>query len=73
MYLPHVRGVFGAELGRPTSVDPVNSDPAHMVASFTGGNIGLFNMETQQLLLKMEASGPTGGGGGERGEEGGGP
>uniref|UniRef100_A0A8C2ZBN5 Striatin n=1 Tax=Cyclopterus lumpus TaxID=8103 RepID=A0A8C2ZBN5_CYCLU len=39
----------GEELGVPTSVDLVSSDPAHMVTSFTSGHIGLFNMETQQL------------------------
>uniref|UniRef100_A0A8C2ZCB3 Striatin, calmodulin binding protein n=1 Tax=Cyclopterus lumpus TaxID=8103 RepID=A0A8C2ZCB3_CYCLU len=38
-----------SELGVPTSVDLVSSDPAHMVTSFTSGHIGLFNMETQQL------------------------
>ncbi|XP_034391441.1 striatin-like isoform X2 [Cyclopterus lumpus] len=46
------------ELGVPTSVDLVSSDPAHMVTSFTSGHIGLFNMETQQLVLKLESAGP---------------
>ncbi|CAK6982272.1 striatin isoform X2 [Scomber scombrus] len=46
------------ELGVPTSVDLVSSDPAHMVTSFTTGHIGLFNMETQQLVLKLESAGP---------------
>uniref|UniRef100_A0A667XMH5 Striatin n=1 Tax=Myripristis murdjan TaxID=586833 RepID=A0A667XMH5_9TELE len=40
------------ELGVPTSVDLVSSEPAHMVTSFHTGHIGLFNMETQQLILK---------------------
>ncbi|XP_033480746.1 striatin isoform X2 [Epinephelus lanceolatus] len=46
------------ELGVPTSVDLVSSEPAHMVTSFTTGHIGLFNMETQQLVLKLESAGP---------------
>uniref|UniRef100_A0A8C2ZBT4 Striatin n=1 Tax=Cyclopterus lumpus TaxID=8103 RepID=A0A8C2ZBT4_CYCLU len=46
----------GEELGVPTSVDLVSSDPAHMVTSFTSGHIGLFNMETQQLVLKLESA-----------------
>lgn len=49
--------MFVSELGRPTSVDLVSSNPDHMVVSFTSGNLVLFNMETQKLLLKMEASG----------------
>uniref|UniRef100_A0A8L0DW96 Striatin n=1 Tax=Oncorhynchus mykiss TaxID=8022 RepID=A0A8L0DW96_ONCMY len=39
------------EFGVPSSVDLLCSDPAHMVTSFTSGRIGLFNMETQQLVL----------------------
>uniref|UniRef100_A0AAY4EGP4 Striatin n=1 Tax=Denticeps clupeoides TaxID=299321 RepID=A0AAY4EGP4_9TELE len=39
------------ELGIPSSVDLVCSDPAHMVTSFSTGRIGLFNMETRQLVL----------------------
>uniref|UniRef100_A0AAQ5XTF9 Striatin n=1 Tax=Amphiprion ocellaris TaxID=80972 RepID=A0AAQ5XTF9_AMPOC len=46
----------GGELGVPTSVDLVSSEPAHMVASFSTGHIGLFNMETQQLVLKLEST-----------------
>ncbi|XP_056264956.1 striatin-like isoform X2 [Pseudoliparis swirei] len=46
------------ELGVPTSVDLVSSDPAHMVTAFSGGHIGLFNMETRQLVLKLESAGP---------------
>ncbi|XP_061536169.1 striatin-like isoform X1 [Phycodurus eques] len=45
------------ELGIPTSVDVSSSEPAHMVASFSGGHVGVFNMETQQLVLKMESTG----------------
>uniref|UniRef100_A0A4W6DJE9 Striatin n=1 Tax=Lates calcarifer TaxID=8187 RepID=A0A4W6DJE9_LATCA len=44
------------ELGVPTSVDLVSSEPAHMVTSFTTGHIGLFNMETQQLVLKLDSA-----------------
>uniref|UniRef100_A0A8C4HG47 Striatin N-terminal domain-containing protein n=1 Tax=Dicentrarchus labrax TaxID=13489 RepID=A0A8C4HG47_DICLA len=42
--------VFVSDLGVPTSVDLVSSEPAHMVTSFNTGHIGLFNMETQQLV-----------------------
>ncbi|XP_022616332.1 LOW QUALITY PROTEIN: striatin-like [Seriola dumerili] len=42
----------------PTSVDLVSSEPAHMVTSFTTEHIGLFNMETQQLVLKLDSAGP---------------
>uniref|UniRef100_A0A674CFY3 Striatin n=1 Tax=Salmo trutta TaxID=8032 RepID=A0A674CFY3_SALTR len=42
------------EFGVPSSVDLVCSDPAHMVTSFTSGQIGLFNMETEQLVLSLE-------------------
>ncbi|XP_077426147.1 striatin-like isoform X2 [Vanacampus margaritifer] len=45
------------ELGVPTSVDVSSSEPAHAVASFAGGHLGVFDMETQQLLLKMESAG----------------
>uniref|UniRef100_A0A7N8WY48 Striatin n=1 Tax=Mastacembelus armatus TaxID=205130 RepID=A0A7N8WY48_9TELE len=38
------------KLGVPSSVDLVCSDPAHLVTSFTNGQIGLFNMETCQLV-----------------------
>uniref|UniRef100_A0A8C7I8Y9 Striatin n=1 Tax=Oncorhynchus kisutch TaxID=8019 RepID=A0A8C7I8Y9_ONCKI len=43
------------EFGVPSSVDLLCSDPAHMVTSFTSGRIGLFNMETQQLVLSLES------------------
>uniref|UniRef100_A0A9J8BGG0 Striatin n=1 Tax=Cyprinus carpio carpio TaxID=630221 RepID=A0A9J8BGG0_CYPCA len=44
------------ELGVPSSVDLVCSDPAHMVTAFTNGRTGIFNMETRQLgpLLKSQ-------------------
>ncbi|XP_031590640.1 striatin [Oreochromis aureus] len=45
-------------LGVPTSVDLVSSEPAHMVTSFATGHIGLFNMETQQLVLILQSAGP---------------
>uniref|UniRef100_A0A8C7J3Y0 Striatin, calmodulin binding protein n=1 Tax=Oncorhynchus kisutch TaxID=8019 RepID=A0A8C7J3Y0_ONCKI len=45
------------ELGVPTSVDLVCSEPAHMVTSFSTGEIGLFNMETRQLILKLDQTG----------------
>uniref|UniRef100_A0A4W4FMN9 Striatin N-terminal domain-containing protein n=1 Tax=Electrophorus electricus TaxID=8005 RepID=A0A4W4FMN9_ELEEL len=43
------------ELGLPSSVDLVCSDPAYMVTSFNTGQIGLFNMETRQLVLSLES------------------
>ncbi|XP_058496743.1 striatin [Solea solea] len=46
------------DLGVPTSVDLVSSEPVHMVTSFTTGDIGLFNMETQQLVLRLDSAGP---------------
>lgn len=44
------------ELGVPSSVDLVCSEPAHLVTSFTNGQIGLFNMETRQLVLSLEST-----------------
>uniref|UniRef100_A0AAX7SR58 Striatin n=1 Tax=Astatotilapia calliptera TaxID=8154 RepID=A0AAX7SR58_ASTCA len=44
------------KLGIPSSVDLVCSDPAHLVTSFTNGQIGLFNMETRQLVLSLESN-----------------
>ncbi|XP_070696948.1 striatin-like isoform X2 [Pempheris klunzingeri] len=43
-------------LGVPSSVDLVCSEPAHLVTSFTNGHIGLFNMETRQLVLSLDAT-----------------
>ncbi|KAJ8285040.1 hypothetical protein COCON_G00038900 [Conger conger] len=48
------------ELGIPSSVDLVCSEPAHMVTSFSTGETGLFNMETQQLVLSLESAGEPG-------------
>uniref|UniRef100_A0A8C7IXG0 Striatin n=1 Tax=Oncorhynchus kisutch TaxID=8019 RepID=A0A8C7IXG0_ONCKI len=47
------------ELGVPTSVDLVCSEPAHMVTSFSTGEIGLFNMETRQLILNYNSHLPS--------------
>ncbi|XP_028983633.1 striatin-like isoform X2 [Betta splendens] len=44
------------KLGVPSSVDLVCSDPAHLVTSFTNGEIGLFNMETRQMVLSLESN-----------------
>ncbi|XP_019726073.1 striatin isoform X1 [Hippocampus comes] len=44
------------KMGVPSSVDLVCSEPAHLVTSFTSGEIGLFNMETSQLVLNLESS-----------------
>ncbi|XP_035461023.2 striatin isoform X2 [Scophthalmus maximus] len=44
------------KLGVPSSVDLVCSEPAHLVTSFTNGQIGLFNMETSQLVLNLESN-----------------
>ncbi|XP_056147272.1 striatin-like isoform X2 [Lampris incognitus] len=44
------------ELGVPSSVDLVCSEPAHMVTSFTSGQISIFNMETRQLVLNLEST-----------------
>lgn len=43
------------ELGTPSSVDLVCSEPAHMVTSFSNGRMGIFNMETRQLVLELES------------------
>ncbi|KAJ8360051.1 hypothetical protein SKAU_G00165760 [Synaphobranchus kaupii] len=44
------------ELGTPSSVDLVCSEPAQMVTSFSSGQTGLFNMETRQLILSLESA-----------------
>uniref|UniRef100_A0A8C4IU57 Striatin n=1 Tax=Dicentrarchus labrax TaxID=13489 RepID=A0A8C4IU57_DICLA len=44
------------KFGVPSSVDLVCSEPAHLVTSFTNGQIGLFNMETRQLVLNLESN-----------------
>lgn len=43
------------ELGIPSSVDVVCSEPAHMVTAFSNGRTGVFNMETRQLVLELES------------------
>ncbi|XP_036441809.1 striatin isoform X2 [Colossoma macropomum] len=43
------------ELGIPSSVDLVCSEPAHMVTAFSNGRMGIFNMETRQLVLELES------------------
>ncbi|XP_076879707.1 striatin [Brachyhypopomus gauderio] len=43
------------ELGVPSSVDLVCSDPAHMVAAFCNGRSAVYNMETQQQVLELES------------------
>ncbi|XP_023819455.1 striatin isoform X1 [Oryzias latipes] len=43
-------------MGIPSSVDLVCSESAHLVASFTNGEIGIFNMETRQLVLSLESN-----------------
>ena len=54
------RCVCVSELGVPSSVDVVGSEPDHMVTSFSSGHIGLFNLETQQLVLKMDSHATSG-------------
>ncbi|XP_054832648.1 striatin isoform X2 [Eublepharis macularius] len=44
------------EMGIPSSVDLVSSDPSHMVASFNSGKTSIFNMETRQRILTLESS-----------------
>ncbi|XP_056423298.1 striatin isoform X3 [Hyla sarda] len=43
------------ELGIPSSVDLVSSDPAHMVVSFDSGHTSIFNMEARQKVLTLES------------------
>ncbi|XP_067287112.1 striatin isoform X1 [Pseudorasbora parva] len=43
------------DLGVPSSVDLVCSEPAHMVTAFSNGRAAIFNMETRQLLLELES------------------
>ncbi|XP_056590392.1 striatin isoform X2 [Triplophysa dalaica] len=43
------------EMGIPSSVDLVCSDPAYMVTAFSNGRMGIFNMETRQLVLELES------------------
>uniref|UniRef100_A0ABM5FTE8 Striatin isoform X3 n=1 Tax=Pogona vitticeps TaxID=103695 RepID=A0ABM5FTE8_9SAUR len=48
------------EMGIPSSVDLVSSDPSHMVASFNSGHTSIFNMETRQHILTLESNIDTG-------------
>lgn len=43
-----------SETGVPTSVDFVRCDPGQMVASYTSANTYLFDLETNQQVLKLE-------------------
>ncbi|KAM6461786.1 striatin isoform 2-T2 [Liasis olivaceus] len=44
------------EMGIPSSVDLVSSDPSLMVASFNNGYTSIFNMETRQRILTLESN-----------------
>ncbi|NXM35683.1 STRN protein, partial [Oxyruncus cristatus] len=44
------------EMGIPSSVDLVSSDPSLMVASFNSGHTSIFNMETRQRILTLESN-----------------
>uniref|UniRef100_A0A8C5ICL1 Striatin n=1 Tax=Junco hyemalis TaxID=40217 RepID=A0A8C5ICL1_JUNHY len=44
------------EMGIPSSVDLVSSDPSLMVASFNSGHTCIFNMETRQRILTLEST-----------------
>uniref|UniRef100_A0A8C5SKR8 Striatin n=1 Tax=Laticauda laticaudata TaxID=8630 RepID=A0A8C5SKR8_LATLA len=44
------------EMGIPSSVDLVSSDPSLMVASFNTGYTSIFNMETKQHILTLESN-----------------
>uniref|UniRef100_A0A8B9GNP3 Striatin n=1 Tax=Amazona collaria TaxID=241587 RepID=A0A8B9GNP3_9PSIT len=44
------------EMGIPSSVDLVSSDPSLMVASFNSGHTCIFNMETRQRILTLESN-----------------
>lgn len=47
--------VIRPELGAPSSLDLLSSDPSLMVCSFASGNIGIFSLETHQLLLRLDS------------------
>ncbi|XP_062428066.1 striatin isoform X2 [Rhea pennata] len=47
------------EMGIPSSVDLVSSDPSLMVASFSSGHTSIFNMETRQRILTLESGADT--------------
>ncbi|XP_033844071.1 striatin-3 [Periophthalmus magnuspinnatus] len=45
------------EHGTPTSVDFNGTDPAHMVASFSSGDVVLYDLETSQSALVLKGQG----------------
>ena len=47
------------EHGIPTSVDFIGCDPAHMVTSFSSGDIVTFDLETSQPTLVLHGQGDT--------------
>uniref|UniRef100_A0A8D0HHR7 Striatin n=1 Tax=Sphenodon punctatus TaxID=8508 RepID=A0A8D0HHR7_SPHPU len=47
---------YNQEMGIPSSVDLVRSDPSHMVVSFNSGHTSIFNMETRQRILNLESN-----------------
>uniref|UniRef100_A0A3B4AJJ7 Striatin-3 n=1 Tax=Periophthalmus magnuspinnatus TaxID=409849 RepID=A0A3B4AJJ7_9GOBI len=48
------------EHGTPTSVDFNGTDPAHMVASFSSGDVVLYDLETSQSALVLKGQGDSG-------------
>ncbi|KAK7879772.1 hypothetical protein WMY93_033562 [Mugilogobius chulae] len=48
------------EHGTPTSVDFNGTDPAHMVASFSSGDVVLYDLETSQSALVLKGQGQSG-------------
>uniref|UniRef100_A0AAV2LK14 Striatin n=1 Tax=Knipowitschia caucasica TaxID=637954 RepID=A0AAV2LK14_KNICA len=51
---PALAVIRAPELGAPSSVALLASDPALVVCSFTSGAIALINLETQQQVLRLE-------------------
>uniref|UniRef100_A0A8C7YUJ2 Striatin-3 n=1 Tax=Oryzias sinensis TaxID=183150 RepID=A0A8C7YUJ2_9TELE len=45
------------EHGIPTSVDFNGCDPAHMVASFNGGDVAIYDLETSQTTVVLKGQG----------------
>ncbi|KAK2531581.1 Strn [Columba guinea] len=56
---PNIDPYDSYEMGIPSSVDLVSSDPSLMVASFNSGHTSIFNMETRQRVLILESSADT--------------
>lgn len=48
------------EHGVPTSVDFNGCDPAHMVVSFTSGDVAVYDLETGQSVLVLKGPGEGG-------------